>query len=661
VNNTQWSGDQDYNAMTNYYSLLDNVQWVHQKHSFTFGVTKEWLGLNEFQYSSGTSPVTLAYTANQTALFIPKLNSSGVPTGSTQTTTSGNSFASFYIGQVNNASFTQLPYVDTGARMRNLSLYAQDDIHLSSKITVNLGVRWDYFPPYIEVQDRSTWFSPLVTNPLTGNKGALVFAGGSSGTSPYCGCSTPINNWYKNFGPRLGIAYSIHPTTILRAGFAMTYSHGTGVRNATYLGTGTAGYSASPSFVALTGGDPAFLLDSGIPAYTLPPIISASYGTFYTSLPHSTAVGMAYPDPYVGDRAPYANNWNVGIEQQLTKNMSFQLNYVGSQGHFLPVNSSGFRGFQSNQMNPVHWNLGSLLTQQYSPAVLAQAQAIDPSVALPYPSFSGGTIGQMLSPYPQYGGIGDTYDNLSNSNYNALQTVVRQRMTNGLQFMFNYTFSTEIDNNGTYRGGYLSGRTERSRGIIDEPSIVNATMIYRLPFGEGHSLGAGNAWARQLAGGWQVSGIYTYSSGIPLAIVAGGCTTSPSPGQCMPNYNTAFSGPVRINGKWGQGQTATGLLNYMNPQAFLDAPAIYTYGNVPRTAPFGLRGPTSYDIDMSLKKTITIHENWNAVADVSAYNLTNVVIFSPPAVNTHVPSTFGQVSGQANNSRDIQLALRINF
>ena len=183
------------------------------------------------------SVTALGYSNAQTALYYPTYSATtGQRNGSLQSAITGNSFASFYLGQVNNSSFSQIPFTDTGARMTNLSIYAQDDIRVNPKITVNLGLRWDYYPPYVEAQNRSTWFSPSVTNPLTGNAGALVFAG--HGPNPtYCGCSTPINLWYKNFGPRLGVAYNVFPNTVLRAGFAITYSHGTGVRNATYLGT----------------------------------------------------------------------------------------------------------------------------------------------------------------------------------------------------------------------------------------------------------------------------------------------------------------------------------------------------------------------------------------------------------------------------------------
>ncbi|HWB31639.1 MAG TPA: TonB-dependent receptor [Acidobacteriaceae bacterium] len=652
---TKWSGDQDYNAMTNYFSLLDNVQWVHDRHSVTFGFVKEWLQLNEFQYSGGSQALQMNYSNAETARYA----------GSQQSAITGNSYASFFLGQVDSASFTQLPFVDTGARMRNLSLYAQDDWRVTSKLNVNLGLRWDYYPPYSEVQDRSSWFSPAVTNSLTGNLGALVFAG--KGAQPtYCNCSTPINIWYKNFGPRLGVAYSILPTTVLRGGFSITYSHGTGVRNATYLGTGVAGLAASPSFTSSSTGDPAFILDSGVPAYTLPPIISGSYGTYNTSLPHGSAVGLSYADPYLGDRAPYATNWNVGIEQQLTHNLAMMVSYVGSQGHFLPVASGGARGYVSNAVSPVHYNLGTLLNKVYSPAVLAQVQAIDPTITIPYSSFANGTIAQMLAPYPQYqGGIGDTYDNIANSNYNAAQVIFKQRMSNGLQFQFNYTFSAEIDNNGTYRNGYANTRLERSRGVIDEPSIVNATAVYQLPFGANHAWGNRNMFERQTMGGWQLSGIYTYNSGIPLTVTGTGCVT-PGGSTCMPNYNPAFGGPVRINGSYGRGQTAKQLVNYLNPGAFINATDTvhypnYTFGNVARTKPYGLRGPTSYDLDLSLKKNIKITERWNAVLDATAINVTNVVIWGPPATNVGSPSTFGQVTSVANNSRDIQLSLRINY
>jgi hypothetical protein len=662
---TQWSGDQDYNDITNYSTILDNIQFVRGKNTFTFGGMHQWLEVQDIAFTTGISPVTLAYSNNQTALY----------TNKTVNSATGHSYASFLLGQVNTGSLTQQSFIDTGARIQPTSVYAQDDIALTPKLTVNVGVRWDYYPPYREVINRSSWLNPALTNPVTGNKGALQFAGYGSAPT-YCNCDSPVSRWYKNFGPRLGLAYNVKSGTVIRAGFAITYTHGSGARNALYRGTGTVGYSAAPSATSKTAGDAAFILDNGFPAYTPPPSINSGYGTFFTTATSTPASSMNYPDAYLGSRAPYANMYNFGIEQQLTRDLAMQVNYVGSQGHFLPVASGGGRGYWSNQLNPAYLSLGSLLGATVTPAVLASAQQMFPQISLPYPSFSG-TLAQALVPFPQYSGVADTYDNISNSNYNALQVVVKQRMAHDLDFMFNYTWGAEIDDNGTFRNGYLSNRVERSRGLSDVPNVFNSTAIWRLPFGDKQPLNSSNRIVRALISNYQLSGIYTYSSGIPLAITASGCV-APGSGQCMPNYNPNYTGSPRINGGYGKHQTVASLsqTHYIDINAFVD-PSIatsstataaqkalypnYTIGNLARTLPYGLRGPAPFDVDLSLKRTVVIHENLNLLLDVSAYNLTNSVILGAPGLSTSTPSTFGVSSSQANSSRDIQLAGRITF
>ncbi len=660
---TQWSGDQDYNDITNYSTILDNVQYTKGKNTFTFGGLHQWLEVQDIAYTTGISPVTLAYSNSQTALY----------TNKTGNTASGHSYASFLIGQVNQGSLVQQSFIDTGARIQPTSLYAQDDIALTRKLTVNLGLRWDYYPPYREVLDRSSFMNPTLTNPVTGNKGALQFAG--YGPSPtYCNCDTPVHSWYKNFGPRIGFAYGVSPSTVVRGGYSLTYTHGTGARSALFRGTGTAGFSATPSITSKTAGDAAFILDAGFPAYTRPPSINPAYGTFYTTLLSTPAASMSYADPYLGSRAPYASMYNFGIEQQFTRNMAMQLNYVGSQGHFLPVAAGGGRGLYSNQINPMYLALGSLLSATLTPAVLATAQQTFPQITLPYPSFSG-TLAQALTPFPQYSGLSDTYDNISNSNYNSMQVVLKQRMSHDVDFMVNYTWSAEIDDNGTFRNGYLSNRVERSRGLSDFPNVINATAVVKLPFGAGQPLNPGNRYVRALVSGFQLSGIYTYSSGAPLAITSSGCV-APGSGQCMPNFNPNYAGTARINGGYGKGVTVAQLAttHYIDSTAFVD-PSVgssanastrafypnYTIGNLARTAPYGLRGPASFDGDVSLKRTLAIHENMNLLLDISAFNVTNSFIPGSPAVSTSTASTFGVITSQANSSRDIQLAARFQF
>ncbi len=269
---TQWSGDQDYNDITNYSTILDNMQYSLGKHSISFGGLHQWLEVQDVAFTTGISPVTLNYSNNQTALFTNK-------TGNSAT---GYSYASLLLGAVNQGSLTQQAFIDTGARIRPSSLYAQDDYALTPKLNVNIGLRWDYYPAYREVLNRSSFLNPTLTNPVTGNQGALQFAG--NGPSPlYCNCTTPVGNWYKNFGPRLGFSYNPVAGTVIRGGFSMVYTHGSGARSALFKGTGTVGLSATPSITSKTSGDAAFNLDAGFPAYTPPPSINPGYGTFFTT------------------------------------------------------------------------------------------------------------------------------------------------------------------------------------------------------------------------------------------------------------------------------------------------------------------------------------------------------------------------------------------
>lgn len=186
---------------------------------------------------------------------------------------------------------------------------------------------------------------------------------------------------------------------------------------------------------------------------------------------------------------------------------------------------------------------------------LAEAQAILPGIKLPYSNFGSaqGTIQAMLSPFPQYSGVADTWGDVSNANYNSLQLSLSQRPTRGLSFTVNYTYSKEIDDAGTFRSGYAlpAGVTtdgkawkmnaiDRSLGAGEQPQTLNVFGLYELPFGKGH-LSGGNSVIHTLVSGWSVSGIFSYDSGSPLAIIASGCPTV-GLGTCMPSYSPGFAG-----------------------------------------------------------------------------------------------------------------------
>ena len=199
---------------------------------------------------------------------------------------------------------------------------------------------------------------------MTGVGGALQFAGTGTNT---CNCSTPVNNYFKNFGPRLGAAYQVDQNTVFRASYGVMFTHGNAVGgSATSLGT--LGFSSAPSFSAsgqLLSTAPFAGTNGVIPAYTLATGVASgpAFGTGYTNVAGYTGTpsGIGYADPYLESRAPEYINYTFGMQHVFGKSFTFTATYVGSQGHFLPADGSNARGFFADQLDPKYLSLGSNL------------------------------------------------------------------------------------------------------------------------------------------------------------------------------------------------------------------------------------------------------------------------------------------------------------
>jgi hypothetical protein len=702
-----WGPQASSLANTDNFTALDNMQWIHGKHSISFGGQYQWLGYNYNADATGSSPLTLKTAVTETA------NLSGVKAVSG----TGYDYASFMLGAFDSGTYTEYAKIaqETGTRFHPFALYVQDDYKLNSKLTVNAGLRWDVLPPMREAENRFSFLNINATNPYSNTPGALQFAG--SGTNS-CNCKTPIKTYYKNFGPRLGFAYAANDKTIIRASIGMYYALGGGVggtANSTQPGSALElGYSAAPSPSSPGLALPVFYLNGnpGVAKTTLPgsvvndptnvnfggagysvvapPNYDAGYATAYAtnaSATDSIASTLGYLDPYYGGRAPEFTGWSFGFQRSVTKDMTATVSYVGNEGHFLVANngSSTERGLYNNQLDPKYLaSVGPQLGTKVSALNLATY-----GLTLPFPTFNTGqNLSQMLLPYAQYKGVTDEVAAVSNSNYNSLQLSISQRLSHGLTFMMNYTFSKSIDNAGTFRTGYAIpagvmanngkawaiGKADRSLSTFDQRQNVTGTSTYDLPFGKGH-IGDGNAIVRNLVGGWRLSGIFTYVAGNPLALTSSTCTNVVGQGQCMPAYNTAFTGSVRQNGGWGHGATRTtlGQIQYINPSAFVQTGTFanpYVLGDAARTAPDGLRGPGNYNIDGSLRRTFDLwnKENVKFVVEANVFNAVNHVWFGSTSsnatgsINQSVgAASFGTVAGQANNPRQWQFAGHINF
>jgi Carboxypeptidase regulatory-like domain/TonB dependent receptor len=601
-------------SVVNAFTAVDNLFWSKGKHNVTFGAQIQWLQFQSSAFDGPTSSLTLNWGTNETAQ----------ESGTTYTANTGYSYASYLMGAVGSTGISLQPFSVLGGRYRPIAPYVEDDYKVNSKLTLNLGLRWDYIPTYTETQNRFSFLNPTLTNPVTGNLGALEFAGSAGGASVSCGCSTPVHNYMKNWGPRVGFAYSVNDKTVVRGAFATVYSHGGGTGGAGGAGTGPSqlGFTSAPSFTDGAAGPsagPAFYLNNSaaftalgiannnfggpgysVPAITPPGAVSQtlnvgntvnSAGGFVTA-----SAGPAFADPYLSGRTPEFNFWNLGVQRSITKDLTLTVNYAGTQSHFI-AGASNLRGLQSGQINPIYYALGTLLTAPATAANLTAANAIAsannlPAITLPYPGFglaaatSAGagkaTIGQALTWMPQFSGVSDIWGNQSaNSSYNALQVSLAKRVSHGLTLNLNYTYSKNLDDAGTMRSGWaipgnrlLSGqawkanRIDRSLSANSVPQNLAIYGVYNLPFGKG-GIG-GDSWlVRNLAGGWTFSSVFTYVSGTPLLITSSSCTSTfqPTAGTCMPDLNPNFSGKtIRQNGSWGKGVTAKtlGSVSFLN-------------------------------------------------------------------------------------------------
>ena len=443
----------------NNYALVDNLQWVKGAHSLTFGMSIQWQQINNANPATFTGVMGFTYNGNSTAQFVGS---------SLSTTATGYSYASYLLGAVGGAPSLGLNYVsEVGGRYLTIAPYVEDTWKVNSKLTIDAGLRWDYLPPYREVKNRWSFLNPNLTNAATGTAGAIQFAGNSGGAGVSCGCRTPVQTYWKNWGPRIGITYQTDAKTVFRVGLGRVFSQGGGVggRGGAFNGTGQLGFNttATAPAEATTGPStgPSFYLNNSAyfqsigrsntalgftyPAAPAPGPASQilNAGHYVNSAGKAqTAATVSYADPYFSSRAPDFMFYNVGMQRALTNNMTLAINYVGNESHHL-INSTNAgtgtaRGYWVGQLNPKYLvALGAatdstgkqpLLTSLATSANVAKAQSLMPGLNIPSyfqaaASLPGtladanATIAQGLVAFPQYGnptgaGVSDTWGNV---------------------------------------------------------------------------------------------------------------------------------------------------------------------------------------------------------------------------------------------------------
>jgi hypothetical protein len=606
-------GRQSTNPQWQNPSLLDpkvNFTWVKGNHSLKFGYEYEhvWMAVNDnnplygsFSYAAGSSVckdvVNCATFANGAAYA--------------GTTVSDNYWADFLFGNTNNYSLAN--YYVTHLRQTMHSAYGQDDWKVNSKLTLNLGLRWEYGSPYYEQHNAISNFDPSTQTVLTTTPGAVA----GNGITPYSGGGvygkTLVNPDLNDFAPRVGFAFAADPKTSLRGGFGTSYVHYTRAGSGDILGIN----APQAQFASVTQPTPTTTnhcspLPAEIiaPGQTKPSCFATSdqgypSGLVTTFNPATDNITYVPKDT----RDSYVESYYLSVQRQLAKNALIDVAYVGNHG----LKLQGF--VNANQKNP---SLG---------------------FARPYANWPSDITAAL---------------NEFSSNYNALQVKYEQRMVSGLTLLNSFTWEHSLDNASAslegntpapQDGNNLAGDYAQSDYNLPIANITS--LIYELPFGKGRRfLGDSKGVVESVLGGWQVSLINTAQAGTPFNISYSPSSTNAVSPQVAANYRGGNDyRPDRVPGvavtKGRSSRAAnTGYVNYVNYAAFVLPPTKDAAGNL--LSPFGNssrnpgRSPAFYQSDLALnKKFSTPIEGLKVEFRAEFYNVFN-------HTNLYLP---GSVSG----------------
>jgi hypothetical protein len=514
-------------------------------------------------------------------------------------------------------------------------LYLQDDWKATRKLTLNLGLRWEVQRPIRERYNRQAYFDYNAVNPISSGVGQNYLGELKYSSSSNRGL---YETNYKNFAPRIGLAYQILPKFVMRAGYGIFYP-------ASYRGFGPApGFTSDTPFVASTNGglNPSETLSSAFSGGLVP--LSGS------SLGGLTNVGFSISAIAPNRKATYVQQWMYGFQYAPTANDVVDVAYVGNHGVRMISDS-----INRNQLDPKYFSMGNaLLTQVANPFfghIMQSGCGLDqPTVAQ----------GQLLRPYPEFCDINEIQDPVGFSRYNSLQASYTHRLSKGLTLLASYTFSKFIDNVGgannwasassnfsTNIRNVYNLAAEKSVDATDVPHSVVLSYVYEIPVGKGKKFGSKmHPVLNAITGGWQTSGIATFKQGFPLAIAASNGLNYFGAGQhpdIVSDYHV-----LHPNRK-----------QWFNPLSFVPA-APWTLGNSPRYLS-DLRAPGYNNWDMSIQKFFPIQESVGLQFRLDAFDVFNHTNFYKPNTFFGPPPPLGSFStiNTSFSPRLVQAALKL--
>jgi hypothetical protein len=657
-------------------SFDNNWLWNHGRNTFNIGweIRRTYQDDHECQQCGGSFTFSSRTTADPANIG-----------------TTGSGFASYLLGYADQA---QRQFAAEN-RLRNLYLapYIQDDFKATSKLTVNLGLRWDIMRPFTENNNNVVFFDPTVPNAAAVSPAGTSLLGAANKFGPPAGFTHADMKW-KHFSPRLGFAYALNRKTEILSGFSLNFLDG-----------GAYEYGVNKVSVnngsLLAGIFNVNSLGSNIPGYGLwdsKPLPVPTSTTFSPTLYNGTGVLRQFGrDP---GKYPYSQAWSGGIQRELPLNLFLSVSYIGNRVVHLPsmlnpINQTNPKfltmfcpsanpGDPNCLMSPNSPNFA--WTSAASQAALQSAgftlcPAGTPSAGFfaPYCSFmtdygSGAGLPQALLPFPMYnpsesgGGLFNPFDTNGTAFYNAMQIQTQKRFSSGLSFLVSYTLSKTMSNTDTgfsvFNFGSENKFNQKSEWSIagnDQTHLLTISGVYELPIGPGKRiLNKSGVVAKNLIGGWQLSGSFQYASGTPLTVFAS------NNDPFLNGFNRAnFDPSVPLNVNYNNYYKGLSIFNtaaFSNPG--------FAEGNEPRV-PGQLRNPFNANENFALAKRFYFGEHVNAELRIEFFNVLNRMQVCGPDTNLpDGPGNFGLVSPngsggsntcQGNTPRQGQAFFKVSF
>lgn len=520
----------------------------------------------------------------------------------------GDALAELLLGWTTSASLVDTDILDI--RTDYYGAYLQDDWKVTSRFTLNLGLRWEMDTPRWEKNNRQSGFDGSQINPVSGTPGVITFAG-RNGVSKYA------HQFDKNnFGPRFGFAFRAVPTLVIRGGYGISY-------NGTYQGavpnSFNQGFAINGSFASPDGGfTPAFLFRAGMPA-----IVRAGLTPAFGAVPVGQAVTTSPDFIQQNMVSGYAQQWNLTVQKELPSNTLVEIAYIANVGHKL--------GGQNVSVNQI-------------PLVDGKGPAVQ---------------NQRLRPYPQFNNVVQVSPPWGNSTYHSMNLKFEKRYARGLSFLGNYTWAKFIDDvesgselGGAPNNGYTHIEARRLNKGLSGSDIRHRlawSTLYDLPVGKGRNINIENRILNHVIGGWTTGGILEVRSGAPYGVVE------------QTNRLNTFSDAQRPNllrdPNLDPGRSRAEKVNrYFDTSAF-QSPGNGILGTAGKVN--GL-APGFFGLDASVQKLFQVTERFGLTFRTDIVNLPNVPAFAAPN-QSNGNGSFGRISSIATGStaREIQLSLRL--